>query len=415
VKKFKVLVSAYACEPDKGSEPGVGWNWVKQISRFAEVWVITRANNREVIEKALLKEPMPNVHWVYFDLPRWTKFWKKGKRGVRVYYYLWQIGIYFIGKRLNQKIKFDIIHHVTFVTYWLPSFLSLISVPFIWGPVGGGETYPQEFNRTFSLRGKIYESFRNIVRWLSEHDPLVRITTRKSSIAIGTTTETLKRLEKIGSKNVMMISQVALRCDEIKHLYTVSLRNSNPIRFFSVGSLLHWKGYHMGMCSFSQLLNNFKKCEYWLIGDGPEKKRLKSLAFNLGISDKVKFHGSVNRSEVFNLLNDCDILLHPSFHDSGGYVCAEAMAAGKPVVCLDLGGPALQVTEETGFKILARTPEQVIEDMANAMRKLAEDPELRKRMGEAGRKRVLEHFTWEKKGEFIKELYEEVYEYSMRS
>jgi glycosyltransferase involved in cell wall biosynthesis len=353
VKKFKVLVSAYACEPDKGSEPGVGWNWVKQISRFAEVWVITRANNREVIEKALLKEPMPNVHWVYFDLPRWTKFWKKGKRGVRVYYYLWQIGIYFIGKRLNQKIKFDIIHHVTFVTYWLPSFLSLISVPFIWGPVGGGETYPQEFNRTFSLRGKIYESFRNIVRWLSEHDPLVRITTRKSSIAIGTTTETLKRLEKIGSKNVMMISQVALRCDEIKHLYTVSLRNSNPIRFFSVGSLLHWKGYHMGMCSFSQLLNNFKKCEYWLIGDGPEKKRLKSLAFNLGISDKVKFHGSVNRSEVFNLLNDCDILLHPSFHDSGGYVCAEAMAAGKPVICLDLGGPALQVTEETGFKIPA--------------------------------------------------------------
>jgi hypothetical protein len=93
---MKVLLSAYACEPGKGSEPGVGWNWVRQIAPFAEVWVITRSNNREAIEKALAEEPLPNVHWVYFDLPRWARFWKKGQRGVHLYYYLWQVGIYFL-------------------------------------------------------------------------------------------------------------------------------------------------------------------------------------------------------------------------------------------------------------------------------------------------------------------------------
>ena len=76
--QLKVLISAYACEPDKGSEAAVGWNWVLQISRSHEVWVITRENNQERIEKAAATKPLPNVHWVYFDLPRWARFWEAG-------------------------------------------------------------------------------------------------------------------------------------------------------------------------------------------------------------------------------------------------------------------------------------------------------------------------------------------------
>jgi hypothetical protein len=81
-RRLKVLISAYACEPHKGSEPGVGWNWAKQIAKFAEVWVITRANNREVIEEELKRSPEPNLHFIYVDLPKWMRFWKKKQRGV---------------------------------------------------------------------------------------------------------------------------------------------------------------------------------------------------------------------------------------------------------------------------------------------------------------------------------------------
>ena len=122
-RRLKVLLSAYACEPGKGSEPGVGWNWAKQITRFHDVWIITRANNKDPIERALTNEPMPNVHWVYFDLPRWLRFWKKRQRGIQLYYYLWQIGAYFKTMRLHREVRFDLVHHVTFVKYWTPSFL----------------------------------------------------------------------------------------------------------------------------------------------------------------------------------------------------------------------------------------------------------------------------------------------------
>jgi len=135
----------------------VGWNWVRQIARFHKVWAITRKNNRESIERAQTKVPILNIDWVYFDLPRWARFWKRGQQGVHLYYYLWQIGAYFVGKRLHREVGFDLVHHVTFGTYWIPSFLAFLPVPFVWGPLGGGESAPKAFYKTFSFRSRVYE------------------------------------------------------------------------------------------------------------------------------------------------------------------------------------------------------------------------------------------------------------------
>jgi glycosyltransferase involved in cell wall biosynthesis len=114
------------------------------------------------------------------------------------------------------------------------------------------------------------------------------------------------------------------------------------------------------------------------------------------------------REEVLNKLKKCHILVHPSLHDSGGFVCLEAMAAGRPVVCLDLGGPGAQVTKESGFKISAHDSEQVVRDMAETMICLANDPELRNRMGKAGQRMASEIYSWEVKGKFFIELYKKI-------
>ena len=108
------------------------------------------------------------------------------------------------------------------------------------------------------------------------------------------------------------------------------------------------------------------------------------------------------------MLAACDVLVHPSLHDSGGWVCLEAMAAGKPVVCLDLGGPAEQVTDRTGVKVVANTPEQAVADLARALTALGSNPDLRHTMGEAGRERVRDEYIWEKKGDRLDALYASV-------
>ncbi len=78
--------------------------------------------------------------------------------------------------------------------------------------------------------------------------------------------------------------------------------------------------------------------EYWILGDGPERQALQALAGDLGIANRVRFWGNVERQTAVSKLGECDVLGASSLHDSGGWVCLEAMAAGRPVICLDLGG-----------------------------------------------------------------------------
>jgi glycosyltransferase involved in cell wall biosynthesis len=401
----RVLVSAYACEPGKSSEPAVGWNWVRQIARFNEVWVVTRANNRQPIEAALAKDPIPGIHFVYFDLPAWARCWKRYGYNVRPYYYLWQLGVYFVVRRLHRHVVFELVHHVTFVNYWMPSFLAMLPVPFVLGPVGGGESAPRGFWWSFSSRGKIYEVLRNLARSLGQLDPFVRLAARRSIVALASTEQTAEKLKRLGCRSVSVLSQVAVAPDEICEFPDSIGYRGSRFRVVSVGRFLHWKGFELGVRAFARIKKRFPASEYWLIGDGPERKKLEALSRKLGLADSVRFLGSLPRTEVLKKMAACDVLMNPSLHDSGSYVCAEAMALGLPVICLDVGGPALQVTEETGIKVLATSPEQVIADLARAMSQLAGDPIVRERLGKSGWKRVRESLMWDKKGDLISAMY----------
>ena len=409
MRRLNVLVSAYACEPHRGSEPGVGWNWTLQIARFHDVWVITRANNRGVIEQALAEHPRPNVRWVYFDLPRWASFWKVGERGVHIYYLLWQIGAYVLARRLHERIGLHIVHHLTFGNYWMPSLLVLLPVPFVWGPLGGGETTPGSFGRTFHWRARAYERVRTMTRWLGERNPIVRLDARRG-IALAKAPETAERLRALGARSVHLCAEAGISTADVRGRDAAHPRLGSPFRVLSIGRLLHLKGFHLGLTAFAQMAQRGFPCEYWFVGDGPERGHLEELAQQLGLARQVRFWGSLPRRQVLDALAACQVLVHPSLHDSGGWVCLEAMAAGCPVICLDLGGPALQVTSETGFKVPAREVSQTVAEIAAAMLRLAQDPELQVRMGEAGRSRVRTAYAWDLKGPLVARLYREAVE-----
>jgi glycosyltransferase involved in cell wall biosynthesis len=404
---LRVLVSAYSCQPGHGSEPGVGWDWIRQIARFHEVWAITRANNRDSIEQALAREPLPNLHFIYFDFPAWARFWKRGSRGVALYYYLWQAGIYRIARRIGQAERFDLVHHITFGKYWAPSFLCLLDAPFIWGPVGGGESAPGSFWRGYGWRGRLYECSRNVVRRLSEFDPFVRMTARRSVMGLAKTPETAKRMERLGCRSVKVYSEVSLPREEIAALSLIPQHRGTPIRLISTGRLLHWKGFHLALQAFATVAREFPDARYTLVGDGPERTRLEQLAASLSISDRVSFLGAVPRETALAQLAVSDIVLHPSLHDSSGWVCIEAMAAGRPVVCLDCGGPAQQVTDETAIKVSATTSAAAVDGIAAAILRLAQNPDLRRGLGEAGRQRVAREFASESRAVALAAIYSE--------
>ena len=112
MNKLKIFVSAYACEPGLGSEIGVGWHWVLEMSKYFELWVLTRKSNQSSIEPWITKYPEYNhIHFLYYDWPKWARFWKKGLRGVRTYYNIWQYCTNDIVKRTMQENAHHHRHH----------------------------------------------------------------------------------------------------------------------------------------------------------------------------------------------------------------------------------------------------------------------------------------------------------------
>ena len=404
-RKLKVLVSAYACEPGKGSEPGVGWNWVKQIAKRHEVWVLTRANNREPIERELKKNPMPTVHFVYLDLPYWMRFWKRGQRGIHLYYYLWQILAYIRARLLQRKIQFDLVHHVTFGVYWMPSFLIFLRVPFIFGPVGGAESTPRQFRKGLSIRSRLYESVRDLIRfWGRSLDPFIRTIMKQADLILARTQTTASIFPYSYCDKVVTMLETGMYADE--RIYSMANKKNENFIILSAGRLIHCKGFHLGIKAFAPFVKVFPQSSLIIAGDGPERQRLANVSKSCAVEDRVHLPGMLPHDQLMEQMASCDILLHPSLQDGGAWVVMEAMTLGKPIICLDLGGPGEMITEKCGIKIKAESQEQAVQDLAIALEELARNSKLRNRMGQAARKRFEEIYDWDRKGEQIERLYE---------
>ncbi len=398
MRKLKILLSAYGFEPGRGSELGIGWNIARIMAQNHDVWVLTRGGNRALIELELLRRPIPGLHVIYYDLPRWLPGSEKFSCGrIQVHYHLWQLGVYFIAKQWHQRIKFDLANHLTFGKYWAPSLISLLPIPFIWGPIVGGESLPFAFWKHLGAYGTSHALLRMATRWLEEWDPLVRLTARRTNLALTPSYETALRLKRLGVQRVEFVqTHGGINVDEYTHLRNLKPPKAVPFRFLSSGRLVPWKGIHLAIRALAQA--NLPEAEYWIEGSGPQGRHLAALAKKMGIAHQVQFFEGLSRIEAWACLEQCHVLLHPSLHNLFTNICVEAMAAGRPIIgfCVDPATPS-QITPTTGVNIIAHDPQQAIGEMAHSMQLLAQNDSLRASMGRAGQERVASLYLWENK------------------
>ncbi|HEY7004455.1 MAG TPA: glycosyltransferase family 4 protein [Gaiellaceae bacterium] len=330
---MRILVFAYACEPDAGSEPGTGWVWARMLARLGETWVITRSNNREVIEPELAKlEERDRLHFVYVDLPPWARFWKRGKRGLRPYYLLWQAAAVQRARRLDRTLQFDVAWHVTFGNAWLGSLGPLTRLPFVYGPVGGGVGVPWRLVTALGARGAFFELLRAGARSGGRYlNPFARLAWLRARLILVENTETRDWLPARHRARAAVFPNTVI--DEIpgaRH------RSAGPRTALFVGRLVPWKGAALAIRAVASL----PEWRLLVCGTGRDERRLRQLTARLGIGPRVVFLGTLARDDVFRVMQEeADVLIFPSLHDEGGYVVAEALVCGLPVLCLDRGGP----------------------------------------------------------------------------
>lgn len=351
-KKLSILISAYACEPNKGSEPEVGWQWATNLSNLGHnVYVVTRRNNKQNIENSFKKKK--NLKFIYYDLhPILIKlFSRKNKRNFFsfLYFYFWQVGLFFYIKPYVKKINFDYIHHVTFVSLRYPSFLCFYKIPFILGPVSGGEVVDFKFYQSLNSRSKLYETIRNFSNYIVKFSPFTNFMFYKSKKIFVTSHETKNLIPKRYHSKTKVILAISSDGLNPKKIYVNSSKKNFKICY--VGRLLCWKGIGMTLDILYKLKKEIPKLKITFIGNGIDKTFLQKKILDLSLNDSIKIIENQKRNKILKFYRTQNLLLFPSYRDSGGMVILEAISNGLLVAALKLAGPKLILNTKSSILV----------------------------------------------------------------
>ena len=409
---MNVLVSAYACNPlaTEDSYPGeaiLGWNLVRQLSRRHRLWVITRAYNVKAIQEAQKGGEAGQVVFHYLSLPKAFSGLLRNFFGFRVYYLFWQIHAYRVARRLHRQVGFDSFHQITFNNDWMPSFIgAFLPIPFLWGPVGGGQRVPAGLLNELDVKNRALERARSLGQSFWRHSYFRKRGARKAAAILVCNQETRQKLLPY-NRSLFFFPVNGISPEEFCQGPAPSPHPEERFRILFAGRLDPIKGLGLGLKAFEIFRRKFPQAVFEIVGSGPEETLLKKFVAERGLQSNVSFIPWLPRPELFRKMEQCDMLLFPSLRDGGGAVVVEAMSAGKPVIGLDLGGPGFHIRPEWGFKILPRNPGQVVREMAESMEKLCLDEGLRASLGRAARRRALEFYAWDRLGERLFDIYRE--------
>lgn len=416
---MRVLLSAYACEPGVGSEPGIGWRWAIELARLGhEVTVVTPPTKRIEIEAELKKLPGINISFIFYKPPgiflwaNWYKLWpfNIGHRAYwfmweHIHHFVWQYGAFHTIKKIHQHNPFDIVHHITYGVARRASFMGYLKgVWFIFGPLGGGERSPWKLRSKLTWVASIIETVRDLSILGAKLNPFLWSTFKKADVIYLKTAESAF-LVPDKFKNKIKISleigrEASIDSNKIhKHKNT----SDSIFRVLFVGRFLYWKGMTYGLHAFAKLAKSDPDVRLVIIGEGPLEHNWHDLAKSLSIEHLIEWVPWINRDELKVYYESADIFLFPSLHDSSGNVILESLSNGLPVVCFDLGGPAT-IVNETCAKICStkgKDSSAVIEELYVAMKSLSQDRENLNKMKTAAIKHSAK-YVW---SEVVSEFY----------
>lgn len=393
---MKILLSAYECQPNKGSEHGRGWSWATTLAKMGhEVWVIAQSGNQPGVDGVLQKNPMPNLHFIYCDLPNWfnLSFDFANANRIKLLPELlwrlvslwWQWSAFKVAKSLTQEVEFDLVHHVTGMDVRRPSLMGMLGIPFILGPLAGGLRTPWNLRKGYPLIGWVDDLIRDFMNAFVSLNPLMHLTFARASKIYCDSKDTQELIPNFYRyKSEIMFSIPAYEIAKTPEIVALGSKEKSSFRVLFVGRFVYWKGIHLALQAFSDFHKKIPNSDFTLIGRGREEVWLRKLTEQLGLDNSVNWISWLDRKELSLAYLEHDMFLFPSLHEMGGNVVIESLSHGLPVICLDLGGPGVIVDQTCGRVITTDglDEEAVIKALSNALVEIAENPELKKQLSE---------------------------------
>ena len=386
---MKLLLSAYACNPTRGSEEGNGFNWVWESAALGhEVWCLTTPRGQADLTRHLAErttEPAAQrIHPVYITVPKLVDYAYRWQLGVYLHYIVWQYRAWRVARQLDAQVDFDVVHHVTYNSLQMASWLWRLKKPLLLGPLGGGMKAPESLRRYLPDWFKT-ETVRNLISsLLTTFDPNVRQSMHHAALVMAANSDTGVLARQLGAPRVTLAMSAALPESFILKTYVPRPPLAGrELRILWLARIYPRKGLHLTLAALSQV-DKRVKFHLDIMGDGPVGHLVPGWIAEAGLQDRVTWHGSVAYDTTRAAYLNHDLFMLCSLRDTYANQYLEAMALGLPILTLDHHGAADFVPATAGIKVPVQSAEATTAALARAVEYLYDHPAELAQMGQAG-------------------------------
>jgi glycosyltransferase involved in cell wall biosynthesis len=404
-QKLRVLVSAFACSPLRGSEPGIGWNIVSRLAQYHDVTVLVGdlrddlACKRELDDWLVRSGPTPGLTFCHVGPDPAILLWERLHRlpGLWPFYYraynIWQKRAFALASRLHATQPFDAVHQLTILTYREPGYLWKLGIPFFWGPISGADNVPPAFYTSLWREEWGRVPLRDILNRIQLRTARRPVQAAKAAkLVFGVSPTDLIFLKGPWGANA---SQLCDTGTDIRYPFRLREKSKDePLR-------LVWSGAHVSRKALPillQALARLPSSNIWrlqILGTGPLTRHWQLMAASLGLEEQlIDWTGGLSKENALNRMQEAHVLIHTGVKEAATTVIMEALSLGLPVVCHDISGMGIVVTDTCGIKVPLVNPKTSIAGFSEAIQLLAGDPASVAKLSKGAITRASE-FTWD--------------------
>ena len=406
MKRLRILLSAHELSPSQGSECAEGWNLVTRLAQYHDITVLYARGSQfapNAYETAIKKFYSENtneynIEFIAIPQPRLTllvaainkRISKTGSSiGIPFLYYFgyrqWQKEAYKTASLLLKSSSFApgsspgqafrlslfaLVHHLTSINFREPGYLWKLGVPFIWGPTGGTAKLPLKFASDLGFRTQLSENLRNLVNAIAlRFKKRITEAIKRSSLIYTFSQEDLELFKLKGAKSVELMLDAGCQSPNLAVLQSDSLTvsQSHRLKILWVGQLIRRKALDILLNAVSGDPELEERVEITIVGNGPLRSRYQQQISRLGLTNTT-ITGWLSHEEVFNHMISSDVLVHTSYREATSNVIPEALSCGLPVICHDICGMAIAVTDQCGIKVPLESHEKSVTGFRQALR-----------------------------------------------
>lgn len=410
---LSILINAYACSPNMGSEPGMAWNWCVNLAKDCELHIITEGEFKDKIEAVLPTLPQgKNMHFYYNPVSDEIRkmCWNQGDWRFYKCYREWQWKTYTMAKEIIKQHHIDIVHQLNMIGFREPGYLWKIEdKPFVWGPIGGLKQFPSSYLEGAGIKMKLFNRVKNIINiYQIKHDKRVNQALKKADLLISSIPDSYNTIKKYKGLNSIIIPETGCFIDNNTVKRNMKNKADDYFKLLWVGKFDFRKQLNIALATMAKLKDK-SNIKLIICGSGSDDQisYYKQMAVNLGIEDNVVWKGNIENSKVKEEMHKSDIFFFTSVSEDTSTVVLEAVSCGLPVLCFDTCGMGYVINESVGHKIPLTNPRQSADDFAEKINYLYNNREFLQKLSDSCKQRQKE-LSWDNKAKQMVELYNKV-------